>query len=73
MLMKNGEAVPAALADMLERDGYGLAVFMQMRPSCQKRYALRVTEGKDDDTMRSRLQSIIMEIHKYGRRHGVEG
>ncbi|WP_104371661.1 hypothetical protein [Desulfocucumis palustris] len=53
-------------------DGYGLAVFMKMRPSCQKRYALRVTEAKDDDTMRSRLQSIITEIHKYGRRHGVE-
>lgn len=42
MLMKNGKAVPAALADVLERDGYGLAVFMKMRSSYGRRHGVEV-------------------------------
>jgi len=72
MRMKNGDAVPAALAAALENDAYAAYVFAKMRPSCQQRYSLQIADTKNDTGLQSRLQSILKEIHRYGQRHGIE-
>jgi uncharacterized protein YdeI (YjbR/CyaY-like superfamily) len=69
MLLKDGDTVPPALLVALESDTYALSVFTRMRPSCQKRYALKAAALSSDETANRRVESIIAEIRKYGQRH----
>jgi len=67
--MKDYSTVPPALCTVFENDAYAMKVFMRMRPSCQKRYAEKVTASISDEAANRHIDNIITEIHKYGERH----
>jgi uncharacterized protein YdeI (YjbR/CyaY-like superfamily) len=69
--MKNGEALPPALAEALEGDAYAREVFLAMRPSCQKKYTERVAHIEDNAVLQKRLANVLNAIRAYGRRHGA--
>jgi hypothetical protein len=61
-------AMPENLAERLNNDKSAHAVFVKMRPSCQKKYCIRATQIKNS-TESSKMDTIIREIIRYGGSH----
>jgi len=68
MLTKDGNPVPAVLAEALEKDEFALKTFIEMRPICQNRYSERISSTKNPLLLDRRVKAVIEDISKYGCR-----
>jgi uncharacterized protein YdeI (YjbR/CyaY-like superfamily) len=68
------KAVPiqSDLAQALKKHSTTLAIFLRMRPSCQREYSEWVASGKALETRERRIASVLKRVNAWGEKNPIK-
>jgi uncharacterized protein YdeI (YjbR/CyaY-like superfamily) len=70
--LKKGLPIQADLAKSLEKHPATLAIFLRMRPSCQREYSEWVASGKALETRERRISSVLERVNAWGEKNPIK-